>query len=172
MRTFQHSLIAGLAACSLALAGCGPRPATDTAIAPSAAGGDAHDHDHPHEGPHHGTLVELGDEEYHAEVVHDASSVTVYMLGSNGKDLVPIDAESLTINLIQAAVPKQFTLTASPEETDPAGKSSRFTTKDAELVGHLDDASAAAKLSVTIAGTSFQGEISHDHDHAGHDHAH
>lgn len=32
---------------------------------------DAHaEHAHPSEGPHHGDLVELGNEEFHAEVVH------------------------------------------------------------------------------------------------------
>ncbi len=167
MRTFYVSSITCLAVCSIILAGCGPKPAADATPETAA---DAHDHAHPHEGPHHGSLVELGDEEYHAEVVHDADTVTVYLLDSGAENAVPIDAKNLTINLTQAGKPRQFTLTASPEDSDGTEGSSRFLTKDAELVGHLDDASAAPQLTVIIDGTSFQGAIEHDHDHAGHDH--
>ncbi len=128
-------------------------------------------HAHPSEGPHHGTLVELGNEEYHAEVVHDEQSVTVYILDASATKAVAIDAAELTINLTHDGSPEQFKLAASPDEADPAGKSSRFSLTDAELVGHLDDDAAAPKLMVTIDGTPFRGEIKHDHDHAGHDHA-
>ena len=46
------------------------------APAPAATGeqhveGDGHDHGHASEGPHHGHLIELGEEEYHAELTHD-----------------------------------------------------------------------------------------------------
>ncbi len=178
MRTFQFSFIVVLAACIGSLSGCGPKSATTSTPEPAAETGTAHDHDqphdhdHPHEGPHHGTLVELGDHAYHAEVVHDAESVTVYMLGSTAEKQVPIDTEEMTINVMHDDAPKQFTLKASPDSNDPAGESSRFIIEDAELVGHLDNASAAPKLSVTIDGTAYQGEIKHDHDHEGHDHAH
>ncbi|HQZ69109.1 MAG TPA: hypothetical protein PLY87_28675, partial [Planctomycetaceae bacterium] len=61
---------------------------------------EGHDHAHPSEGPHHGDLVELGNEEFHAEVVHgEAGSVTVYILDSAAKVAVPIDATELTINV-------------------------------------------------------------------------
>ncbi len=42
-------------------------------------------HSHPTEGPHHGTLIELGKEEYHAELVHDDKMVTIYILDSAAK---------------------------------------------------------------------------------------
>ncbi|MCA9160538.1 MAG: hypothetical protein KDA72_19540 [Planctomycetales bacterium] len=129
-------------------------------------------HDHPSEGPHHGTLVELGNEEFHAEVIHDAASVTVYVLDSSAKNAVPIDSSGVTINILHDGTPEQFKLLASPEASDPSGKSSRFTLADAELAGHLDEESAAPKLNVTISGTPYRGEIKHDHDHSGHDHAH
>jgi len=131
-------------------------------------------HAHPSEGPHHGTLVELGNEEYHAEVAHDATSVTVYILDSGATQAVPIDASEVIINLLHDGAPEQFKLLAQPDQGDPAGKSSRFTLVDTELVGHIDDAAAAPKLSLTISGTPYRGEIKHDqdHDHSGHDHAH
>ena len=100
-------------------------------------------HAHPSVGPHHGSLVELGNEEFHAEVVHDDKSVTVYVLDASASKAVPIDAQDLTINLIHDGKPEQFKLAASPDAGDPSGKSSRFTLADADLVSHIDDASAA-----------------------------
>ncbi len=130
-------------------------------------------HNHPSEGPHHGTLVELGNEEFHAEVIHDATSVTIYVLDSSAKQAIPIDSSDITINILHAGTPQQFKLLPSPEQGNPSGQSSRFTLADAELAGLMDDESASPKLSVTISGTPYRGEIKHDHDgHSGHDHAH
>ncbi|QDV25612.1 hypothetical protein [Aureliella helgolandensis] len=151
--------------------GCGGDAAT-TASAPPAtddtAVADAHDH--PTEGPHHGTLVELGSDEYHVEVIHDATSVTAYILDHSAKKAVPIAAKEVTINLVHNGTPEQFKLIASPEATDPSGQSSRFVLADAELVEHLDDEASSPKLSVTIEGTPFTGKIELSHDHSGHAH--
>ena len=129
-------------------------------------------HAHAAEGPHHGTLVELGNEEYHAEVVHDAASVTVYILDSSAQKPVAIDARDLTISLVHDNEPEQFKLVAQADTDAPTGKSSRFVLADAELAGHMDDEAIAPKLSVTIDGVPFKGGIKHDQDHSGHDHAH
>ena len=55
---------------------------------------------HAHTGPHKGTLVELGDEEFHAEIVHDdeMGMVTVYLLGSDAKTAVATDAKDIAVN--------------------------------------------------------------------------
>ncbi|WP_442508178.1 hypothetical protein SH528x_007138 [Novipirellula sp. SH528] len=160
--------------------GCGDKAATTADTDTSVSGSDVtvdglppatvDVHAHPSEGPHHGSLVELGNEEFHAEVVHDAKSVTVYILDSAAAKAVPIDAKEVTINLTHDGAPEQFKLAASPDAGDTDGKSSRFTLADAELVGHIDDEASAPKLSVTINGTPYRGEIKHDHDHEGHDH--
>ena len=127
-------------------------------------------HDHPSEGPHHGTLVELGKEEFHAEVVHDGDTVTVYMLDAHAEKSVPIDAMEVTINVVHQGKPEQFKLPATPDANDGAGKSSCFALTDAKLASHMDDHVATPKLSVTISGKAYRGEI--HHDHAAHDHAH
>ncbi len=130
-------------------------------------------HAHASVGPHHGTLVELGNEEFHAEVVHDDQSVTVYVLDTAATTAVPIDAKEITINLLHEGVPVQFNLSASPDTGDPNDKSSRFVLADAELAGHLDDHASAPKLMITINGTPYRGEFHHDHgahDHADHKH--
>ncbi len=127
-------------------------------------------HVHPTEGPHHGSLVELGNEEYHVELVLDDKSVTIYILDAAAKNAVPIDSPDLTINVMHEGKPEQFKLPATPDTGDPAGKSSRFTLADEELAGHIDDEAAGPRLSVTINGTPYRGEIKHSHDHAGHSH--
>jgi hypothetical protein len=125
---------------------------------------------HASEGPHHGSLIELGQEEYHAELLHDDSSVTIYILDATATQGTPIDTNEVAINLIHDGKPQQFKLAASPQANDPAGKSSRFILQNAKLIEELEHAHAAAKLSVVIDGKSYRGEI--HHDHAGHDHAH
>lgn len=141
-------------------------PSADTSSSTTAeADAHPHAHDHPSVGPHSGTLVELGNHEYHIEVTHDATSVTLYVLDDHAEKVIPIDASELTINLMQAGTPKQFKLLANPDPADPAGKSSRFTLADADLVANLDGHDAAPSVSLTIDGTPYTGEIEHDHDH-------
>lgn len=134
---------------------------------------DGHDgeHAHPTEGPHHGSLIELGNEEYHAELLHDEQSgaVTIYILDGSAKNSVPIVATEITINLKHDGRGEQFKLAASPDEGDPQGKSSRFVSNDPELGSDLDHEGAEARLVLDVAGKSFTGEIGH-HDHGhGHD---
>lgn len=159
------------------LSGCNGAPSPSTSAPPPAAHSDEHDHGHEHahasEGPHHGELIELGNEDYHAEMVHgDAGEITVYILDSAAKNPVPIEATEITINLSHAGEAEQFALTAAPQDSDPAGQSSRFTLQDEHLAKDLDDHDTTAKLVLTIAGQQFNGKIEHDHDHADHDHDH
>lgn len=176
------------AAASLAMAfwiaGCGSPAPTSPAPGespPSTAGTHNNpadhvhgEHDHPAEGPHHGDLVELGADEFHAEVLHgDDGAVTVYILDGAAKAATPIDATEVTFNVVHNGQPEQFQLPADPDSTDPAGQSSRFSLTDAALAKHLSADGTTAKLSVTINGTSYSGlvEHHHDHDHAdGHQH--
>ncbi len=174
----RHSLASALTTTALlVITGCGAGTSNvdtatdDNAVVMDSLPPSSEDvHDHPSEGPHHGTLIELGNEEFHAEVVHDEKSVTIYVLDSAAAKSVPIDEKEITINLTHDGKPEQFKLAASPDEGDAEGKSSRFTITDAELVGHIDSESASPKLMLTINGTPYRGEIHHDHSHD--DHAH
>lgn len=126
---------------------------------------------HPETGPHRGTLIELGGEEYHAELVHDESSVTVYILDSAAKQAVPIESPSLTISALHDDAPEQFLLVAAPQPDDPSGKASKFMLADEELLHALEHHDAQPKLSVEINGKSYRGEIAHEHhDSDSHDH--
>ena len=152
---------------SISFVGC-----KDAASNAKSATGETHDGDvghhhgaenHASEGPHHGSLIELGNEEYHAELVHDETtgSVTVYVLDAAITQQVPIDASEITINVKHDGTPKQFKMAASPDANDTQGKSSRFYTNDKELGEHLDEEGSDPKLVLTIDGKSFRGTIAH-----------
>lgn len=149
------------------LAGCtenGSLQSTDQGTSPGVVE-DVHAHAHPTEGPHHGDLVELGSEEFHAEVVHgDGGNVTVYILDSAATAVVPIDASELTINITHDGKAEQFKLPADRDSSDPDGKSSRFMLRNKELASDLDSHDAEARLVVMINGKSYSGKIAHNHD--------
>lgn len=183
MKRFQHLTLALVTVTSLTFAGCTKSdPPSDGTISsgPPATVDDheGHDHapgahDHPTEGPHHGSLIELGAEEYHAEMVHDekAGTITIYVLDSAAKKAVPIEASEITINLKHDGKGEQFKLAAKPDQGDAEGNSSRFVSTDKELGEDLHGEDAEATLVLSINGKSYRGKIAHDHDHA-HDHAH
>lgn len=159
-------LFASLGFLAVAALGCGP------ATKPLAPAPPKEVHNHPEHGPHGGELIELGKEEYHAELVHDEATkkVTIYLLDHEAKKAVAIEAGEVAFNLIPSGQPpKQFKLPAVREESDPAGKSSRFELTEADLCDTWCTKGTKARLNVTIDGTPFSGEITsedeHDHTH-------
>ena len=128
-------------------------------------------HSHTATGPHSGTLVELGNDEYHAELVHDTNTVTVYILDGSATNTVAIDAQELVINILLDGKPEQFKLHAIQANNDSGGKSSQFAIDAGALAKNMDNHDAVAKLTVTINGTQYRGEIVHEHDGMEHEHA-
>lgn len=160
-----------------AFVGCGDtnEPA-GSAPAPTAGHSDAdgHAHEegaHAEEGPHHGHLIELGEEEYHAELTHDEASktVSVYLLGKDAKSAVAIADPEITLNLVVDGKPVQAKLTAAPEPGDAQGQASRFTLKDEAVLEALEAPKTTGRLNVTIAGKSYAGTVEH-HEHGEHGH--
>jgi len=124
-------------------------------------------HGHPSHGPHGGVLIELGNDEYHGELVHDeeAGTVTINVLDGSATQTLPIEASKVKINVVADGQPAQYSLAASPEESDPEGLSSRFVSSDEKLVGQLHEDGTVGTLVLTIKGKSYRGELAHDHDH-------
>lgn len=179
--TLARTIPSAVCALALAASGCSneaPAPAAQGSV--ESKGADSHEHshggghDHGSTGPHDGQVVELGNEDYHAELVHDekAGMVTIYLLDGTAKNAVAIDAAELTINVKQSGKGRQFKLAAAPQEGDTAGKSSRFSSDDKELNEALDQEDATARLVVEVDGKSYTGRLEHHHDHEGHDHKH
>ena len=135
----------------------------------------AAEHDHAHEhvhGPNGGHVIELGEEEYHAEWTHDEDGkVTIYLLDKEVKNPVPIAAESITIETkIGDKPPATFTLAAMDRSEGDMPKASKFEVVDKNLLGVLESLSegVTATLKVTINDKPYEGKFTHD-DH-GHKH--
>lgn len=143
--------------------------------APDAEHGHAHSHDHGHgHGPHEGDLIELGEEEFHAEVVFDEENnkVILYLLGPDAKAAVATDAKEISLEMPGKDAAVTHALTAAPQEGDGEGKSSRFEIKSEELIEAFHhDPKTVGKFKVSLGGKEFTGEIKHDHDHE-HEHKH
>ena len=115
---------------------------------PPSTGDDGHDHAHSSEGPHGGSLIELGNEEYHAELVHDeqAGTITIYVLDRRQRQVCRSKPQTVSINLTHEGRGEQFKLTAAADQNDPQGKSSRFVSSDADLAKEFDHEHAEAQL--------------------------
>lgn len=169
MRWLRLLTIAALAAyLPLSLTGC--RPPNDVKKNSSKGHDHDHDHDHAHGGLHDGHVLELGNEEYHAEWTHDDDSgkVDVYILDKTMKKEVPIAAESLTINTKVGDKEKAYTLEAVNAAD---GKASQFQITDKTLLTILSSVGegTTATLDVNIDGKpytqKFEAHSEHDHGH-------
>lgn len=148
------------------LAGCG-QPATDAGKAGKTAPDAGHAHDHPDEGPHHGHLVELGEEEFHAELVHDdaGGKLIVYLLDKAAKGAVAADNDDVKLSVLVGGQPKDFIL-----KTTDSTKRDQFESTEKDLVEALDhDKQAKGRLHVSIGGKPFVGMIQHE-KHGEHEH--
>lgn len=160
---------------SVTILGCAnadpPKTTGETGTSPVEDNHSAHAH--PSEGPHHGPLIELGAEEYHAELLHDENSgkVTIYVLDKAATASVPIAASEIMINLKHNGKGQQFKLAAMPLEGEADGVSSRFISEDKTLGDLLHNEETEATLAISINGKPYRGKVPHHHDH-GHDHAH
>jgi len=160
-----------LAACVIAsvaiwATGC-PSPAP-TPTTPTKAGGDEHDHAHEH-GPHGGHVVEIGNEEYHAEWTHaDDGTVTVYVLDAEMKNEVPIAVEDITIEAKIQDQPFTYKLLAVNRSEGDMPKTAKFELIDKNLLGVLETLGkgVTATLKAEINGKAYDAPITHDeHKH-------
>jgi len=162
-----------MALCLFAFSACGDGKPETPAVSETAAA----EHDHPDEGPHGGHIIELGTEEYHAELTHDDEShrVGIYFLGDDAKTAKPIGAESVTINVSLDGESSQFILPSAPQSGETKEKSSYFELVSEPLnvvvSGKSEAARKHARLNVTFDGKPYVGlieteEHAHDHGHA------
>jgi hypothetical protein len=151
------TLHAALVAISI---GCDSNQTPSTPKADSST--QRHEHDHPSTGPHGGDLIELGNESYHAEIMHDGET-TVYLLDGSAKEAAHIEAADVLINVTHDGKAEQFRLAAARQDQDPEGKVSRFSSNDAELLGDLTSGDAEVELVVSIEGKQYRGTLEHHH---------
>ena len=158
-----HGLL-GLGVCAV-LSGCGPGAKTETPAQhkEQTAGG----HEHPEQGPHGGHLIVLGNDRFHAELLHGepAHTVTVHLLDAAGGQPVTSDQPALTIQLFQEGKFVDYELAAV--RAGEAAGASEFKVVDEKLCDRLSHAEEVkGRLKVTIGGKALVGSIEHSaHDH-------
>lgn len=133
--------------------------------APEAEHGH-HGHEGHAHGPHDGELVELGEEEFHAEVAFDEENhkIVLYVLGPDAKANVAIEAQELTLEIPGKDSPAAHLMTAAPQEGDGEGKSSRFEIKSQDVFNAFhDDPKTVGKVKLNIGGKEFTAEVKHVH---------
>lgn len=152
--SFLITVIAGLSFCASA-----------NAEPPKAAPAE---HAHAEHGPRGGDLIELGNEEFHVEVVHNekAGIVSFYLLDSTAKKAQATVAKEVLINVKQAGKGVQYKIAPAPQQNDPQGSFTCYATKDKQLIETLEKHGVEAFLVVEIGGKQYRGKIDHHHDHA------
>ena len=155
MQRLLTCLAVGLLA-TVGFVGCGSGSKVDTTT-PRIDEDDSH----PDKGPHGGELFELGEEEYHAEFIHDekAKTITIYILGPAGIKMVPVLAKECTMEVRADGESKSYKLAASPMEGEPEGKTARFVSSDEALLKALMAKDVQAQLQVAIKGEPFTVDL-------------
>lgn len=166
--SFLFCVIVGLVGCKQESTTTGPVPTASK----TDDGGNLHDDGTKHDphiahgtGPHDGTVADWGGGKYHVEftVDHDQQKGTVYILGSDEKSPVAIDAEFIDLSIANPVT--QIMMNAAPQSEDPSGKASRF-------VGNHENLGIVQEYAGTIAGvidgTPYSGDFKEDShgDHA------
>lgn len=167
MSAFKSALaLVGCLSLAPWLIGCGH----STRHEPAAAAHDLDHHDHHELGPHGGELIELGNENYHAELMHDDQTheVTIYLLDRTARRPAP-EAQlppHVIVNVLVDGAPRQFQL--------PRAQGNRYSLVDEALCdGLCGEQDVRARLNAQIGGKTFVGNIeAHEHDGHEHHHAH
>lgn len=174
---FPKFVFAAFGLALLAVTGCGTDAKTANADKSSHSHDAEHGHDHEHGhshsheghshgvGPHGGTVADWGGGKFHVEftVDHNKQEATVYVLGTDEKTTVPIDAAEIALTIKEPSI--NATLKASPQEGDPEGKASRFVGTDKGL-GVVREYEGS--ISGVVDGTPYSGtfkEEPHGHKH-------
>jgi hypothetical protein len=136
-----------------------------------AAGKPAHD-DHDQDlgaGPHGGAIVELGDDEYHAEIVIDAKShaLRAFLYGPDAKTAAAVAAAEIAIVTEDQ---KTLKLKAAPQDGDGEGKASKFELIDEASVGQVVSAGFLhGSLQIEVDGKPYRGDVDAHFDGGSHE---
>lgn len=134
----------------------------------------AEGHDHPTAGPHGGALIELGKEEYHAELNLDEkhNQLAIVLLDSEAKQTVPVDAPYILVNVKGGDKPRQYRLPPAYPKGQDRGPATTFALVSPELMTDLHTPGVSAKMTVKIGKKSYAAALQHEHqDHTGHNHS-
>ena len=133
------------------------------------------EHAHEH-GPNGGHIIELGEEEFHAEVAMDqARMLTVWLLDEAVKNAKPVENGTLQIVTMVDGKETTLALVAAPLEGETDGKCSRFGLAADQVPGAIMDIEGlTGSLTLKFGGKTLTKSLTeeHDHGHDDHDHGH
>ena len=143
---------------------------------PPPATGDGHQHEGEHAhapgalGPQGGHVLELGEEQYHAEWTHEdlSGEIVIYLLDADIKQDVTTTAELITITTTIRGESQTYELAADNQDQGDPPRPTRFKTTNPNLLTAQKQAGSGVKaeMRVIIDGTFFRGTFEkHDHDH-------
>ena len=134
----------------------------------------AHQDSKFNKGPNGGHIVELGEEEFHAEVAMDKDrKLTVYLLDEAVKAAKPVENGTLQIVTKIDAKDVTLDLVAAPLEGEADGKCSRFELAADKVPGAVMDIEGlTGDLTLKFGDKTLKTSLTeeHDHDHEGHAH--
>lgn len=135
----------------------------------TAAADDRASAAHPTRGPHRGSLIELGKEDFHAELVHDdeTDTITIHVLDKEARSAVPVTARTVTLDIRAAGRSHRYTLVAQARSVKEFGAASVFSASDNMLCQLLDVDGVAAHLMIEIDGKAFVGVLGKHAHHEG-----
>lgn len=153
-----------LIAIALSLCGCqspSTNPSTPATPSPTASSSAANvaksNGEHEHSAPHGGTLVELGEEFAHLEIVLDAATgkLTAFALDGEAENAVRLKQPEIEITIVNPATVVKLSGVANSLTGETASDTSEF-------AGQSDALKGAASFdgvirAVTIKGQSFKG---------------
>lgn len=136
------------------LLGCSQRePSVSSAPAHQEEGGGASEHAHI-EGSHGGTMVSIGADDYHAEVVFESGGkVHLFLLGADQRKVIEVDRQTVPAfaRLEGDREASAIRFEPDPQAGDEEGKTSAF-------VVQLSEDLAGREFVVTIPGFRIAGE--------------
>lgn len=106
-------------------------------------------------GPHLGELIALGDGTYHAELITDDLRVSVFILDSSQREVTPIDAQEILVELMFFGDPRTFRLLPVPDSRYPPGTFYEYLSTDDKLTGTIRRKQSRARMTVVIEGTAY-----------------
>ncbi len=158
--TIWISGLAILAWMLVTIAGCTSKPGASAQEDKTvASGSETKSHEHQGEGPHHGILVEWGQDEYHAEftVDHLNRQAVVYVLDGQAQGAAAVEPDKIsdvTVNLANVSPPLTLELKHDPKKSD--GKGIAFTARHDQLAKIR---TFTGSVSALIAGKPFAGDF-------------
>ena len=169
---FSRFFLALGVAASLCLAGCTPSEPPARVFNPDDnVNNTTPVAAHPEHGPNGGHIIELGEEEFHAEVAVDKDrKLIVWLLDESMKAAKPV--ENGTVQIMTKVDAKDVTLdlVAAPLDGEKDGQCSRFELAADKLPGAVMDIEGlTGDLTLKFGDKTLKNSLTGGHDHG---HAH